>query len=180
MDNEAKLVERCLRGESESLRQFVEQYEKLVFSVCFRMLGHRQDAEDVTQDVFLRAFRSLSRWDSDRPLKPWLLTIAVNCCKTTLVQRKKQNKPVDLSQDWAVPVEKSTQSDLAEELQRGLEALREEYRACFLLFHEQNLSCAEIGDVLGCPEGTIKTWLFRARRELAERLKLRGITPDKR
>ncbi|MFO1019313.1 MAG: RNA polymerase sigma factor [Planctomycetales bacterium] len=178
IDDEAKLVEACRGGDPTSLAQFVAHFERPVYAVCYRMLGHLQDAEDITQEVFLRAFRSLGRWDADRPLKPWLFTIAVNCCKTALVNRRKWGTSTDLSQEWLAPVESAGRTDLAEELQRGLDSLRDEYRTCFILFHEQDLSCAEIGKLLGCPEGTVKTWLFRARRELAEQLRKRGIFPD--
>ncbi|MGH7200444.1 MAG: RNA polymerase sigma factor, partial [Planctomycetaceae bacterium] len=69
---------------------------------------------------------------------------------------------------------------LAEELEQALAQLREEYRTCFVLFHQQELSCAEIGEILDCPQGTVKTWLYRARRELAEILQRRGIGPGAR
>ena len=70
------------------------------------------------------------------------------------------------------------QGDLAEEIQRAVETLREDYRICFVLFHEQEVSCAQIGEVMGCPEGTVKTWLHRARRILADYLRQRGIVPN--
>ena len=75
---EAALVRRCLRGEPEAIRSLVDRFQTEVFSLCVRLLSHRQDAEDVTQEVFLRIFRSLKRWDSARPLKPWIIGITVN------------------------------------------------------------------------------------------------------
>ena len=81
---------------------------------------------------------------------------------------------VDLTADDA----NSDDSDLAEELQRALENVREEYCTCFVLFYQQELSIAEIAEILGCPQGTVKTWLHRARRELAEQLKRRGYGPE--
>jgi RNA polymerase sigma-70 factor (ECF subfamily) len=139
------------------------------------MLGHRHDAEDVTQEVFVRALRHLGRWDSARPLKPWLFTIAANRCRTLLANRARKGTVTTYDND--VPANEAdplSASELAEELQTALELLREEYRLCFVLFHQQELSCAQIGEVLGCPQGTVKTWLHRARRELAEHLKRRG------
>jgi RNA polymerase sigma-70 factor, ECF subfamily len=68
-------------------------------------------------------------------------------------------------------------ADLGEELQLALGRLRDEYRTCFVLFHQQELSCAEIGEIMGCPTGTVKTWLHRARGELAEHLQRRGVAP---
>ena len=175
---DAALVRRCLDGEETAVRALVGRYQQRVFGVCYRMLGHREDAEDTAQDVFLRVFRSLHRWDPDRPFQPWLMTIAVNRCRTVLQQRARLPSPsefVEMTAD-APPAT----SDLAEELQLGLEELREEYRACFVLFHQQELSCVEIGKILECPEGTVKTWLHRARRELAAFLRRRGVVDDVR
>ena len=87
-DDEA-LARLCLKGDEFSQRAFVDQFQGLVLSVCWKMLGHRQDAEDVAQEVFVRAFRHLEHWDQERPLKPWLLMIAVNRCRTALERRSK-------------------------------------------------------------------------------------------
>ena len=173
---EHDLVRRCLARDPSGLRAFVERFQDVIFGLCFRMLRHRQDAEDVTQDVFVRAFRHLSGWDSARPLKPWLLTIAANRCRTALLKRARQ----PLVQEFLVEAVQGPASgipaDLAEELNAALGTLREEYRLCFVLFHDQELGYAEIADVLGCPTGTVRTWLHRARRELAILLEGRGVT----
>jgi RNA polymerase sigma-70 factor (ECF subfamily) len=176
VDDEGDLVARCLSGDGLGVRAFVDRFQGAVFGLCYRMLGHRQDAEDITQEVFVRAFRSLSHWDSTRPLKPWLFTIAANRCRTALANRSR--KPIFKDCDHEVPAveeEGLSAAELAEEVQTALGLLREEYRLCFILFHQQDYSCAQIGEVLGCPQGTVKTWLHRARRELAEHLKRRGM-----
>jgi RNA polymerase sigma-70 factor (ECF subfamily) len=173
--DDGALVRQCLAGDAESLRAFVERFQGPVLGLCYRMLGHRQDAEDIVQDVFLRAFRSLSRWDPTRELKPWLFTIAANRCRTHLSNRSRQMPLYESAPEASTAAPDHAAADLAEELQRALANLREEYRLCFVLFHEQELSCAEIGTVLGCPQGTVKTWLHRARRELAEQLAGRGF-----
>jgi RNA polymerase sigma factor (sigma-70 family) len=176
-DSDAVLVRRCLNNDEAGVRAFVERFQGRIFGICYRMLGHREDAEDVAQEVFLRAFRHLHRWDSERPLNPWLMTIAINRCRTLLQQRSRLPSPSEFVE--SVPAADPPDSaDLAEELQLGLEQLREEYRACFLLFYQEELSCVEIGTMLDCPEGTVKTWLHRARRELAEFLRRRGVVPD--
>ena len=76
--DDALLVRRCLRGEAAAVQALVERFQAEVFGLCVRLLHHRQDAEDVTQEVFLRIFRSLRRWDSSRPLRPWIMGITVN------------------------------------------------------------------------------------------------------
>jgi RNA polymerase sigma-70 factor (ECF subfamily) len=156
----------------------VQRFQSSVFGLCFRMLAHREDAEDVAQEVFLRAFRSLTQWDAARPLTPWLLAIAVNRCRTWLSNRVRRALPAEFAGDVADATVGLPRLDLAEELQLALERLREEYRLCFVLYHVNELNLAEIAEVTGCPVGTIKTWLRRARLELAEHLQRRSIAPQ--
>lgn len=174
-DDEVDLVRGCLAGKNEALRAFVERFQVPVFGLCIRMLGRREDAEDVAQEVYLRAFRNLHRWDQERPLRPWLLAIAANRCRTRLSQRAREAIVVEHLDLEEHPERLAARSELAEELQLALEKLREEYRLCFVLFHLNELSLAEIAEIVGSPEGTVKTWLFRARRELADHLRRRGF-----
>lgn len=157
------------------MRRFVQRFEGLVYGLCLRRLGRREDAEDVVQDVFLRTFRSLHRWDSDRPLTPWLVTIAVNRCRTALDRRSRLPAGTVIPEQIASP--RTRTSDLSEELQLALEQLRPDYRRCFELFYGRELSVAEISERLGVPQGTVKTWLHRSRKELAEHLQRRGVMP---
>jgi RNA polymerase sigma-70 factor (ECF subfamily) len=177
--DDRELVERCLSGDCEGLRAFVEQFQVWVFALCFRQLGHRQDAEDVAQESLARAVRHLKQWDGVRPLKPWILTIAVNRCRTHLSRRNTRTRTVKAEIDPAAPRVRQGEFDLAEELQLALQQLREEYRTCFLLFHQQDLSLHEVAEIMNCPEGTIKTWLHRARHQLADLLKARGVVTEK-
>jgi RNA polymerase sigma-70 factor, ECF subfamily len=173
--DDAALVRLCLEGSQQGARELVERFQPMVFAVCVRMLAQREDAEDVAQDVFLRVFRALRTWDPARPLQPWILAIAANRCRTALRQRPRDasRSSVEIGQ---IAADGSNDSrELSDELDLAVAALREEYRLCFVLFYQQELSCAEIASVLNRPEGTVKTWLHRARRELAERLRRRGV-----
>lgn len=172
-----ELVERCRRGEQTALAALVEQFQDLVFGLCYRLLGHRQDAEDVAQDSFVRAIRSLDRWDPSRDFRPWLLTIAGNRCRSTLAARRR--RPLASGELEDVPATGvHPPSEHAEELQRALAQLRDEYRRAFLLFHTHEMSYAEIAAALACPVGTAKTWVHRARRELAEHLRRRDAITE--
>lgn len=175
-DDVPDLVQRSLSGDETAMASLVERFRGQVFGLCYRMLGHRQDAEDMTQDSFVRAFRSLKGWDSRREFRPWLLAIASNRCRSFLATRARLPKP---TADWehladARP-DRQEIRDVAEEVRLALATLRAEYREALVLFHEQQMNYAEIGEVLGCPEGTVKTWVHRARRELADYLRRRGI-----
>ncbi|HEY2253386.1 MAG TPA: RNA polymerase sigma factor [Planctomycetaceae bacterium] len=178
LSEETVLVRGCLAGNADCYQAFVQRFQSAVFGLCFRMLSHREDAEDVAQEVFLRAYRSLAQWDSARPLKPWLLAIAANRCRTWLLTRKRRDLPAEYAENVAGPSAAWMRADLAEELQLALDGLREEYRLCFVLYHLNDLNLAEIASIVESPEGTVKTWLRRARQELAEHLQRRSIFPQ--
>lgn len=178
MIDDARLIQRCLDGDEACMRALVERFQGIVFRLCQRMLGHREDAEDVAQDVFLRVFRSLRKWDSSRPFKPWLLTIAANRCRTALSKRSRVPVATELQIHPPSAASELESLGLSEELQLALGELRDDYRMCFVLFHQQELSCAEVAEIMQCPEGTVKTWLHRARRKLADSLIRRGVVTD--
>ncbi len=175
--DDATLVRRCLRGEAEAIQQLVDRFQAEVYGLCVRLLNHRHDAEDVTQEVFLRVFRSLKGWDPTRALKPWIVGIAVNRCRTWLVQRGKRPELVDYLQDTIPGPSPDNSTELLHEIQLALAELRMEYRSVFVLFHEQGQPYEEIAQALDRPVGTIKTWLHRARMEILDRLKRRGMVP---
>jgi RNA polymerase sigma-70 factor, ECF subfamily len=175
------LVRRCLTGDQSAMLALVESFHGLVFGLCYRMLGQRQDAEDAAQETFVRVLKNLHRWDPARDFEPWLLAIAGNRCRTALAVRRRRpasESVVELLADDAPDDHAARQ--LSEEVHRALAELRAEYRQAFLLFHEQELSYAEIAASLDVPLGTIKTWVHRARKELIEALRLRGAIPTER
>jgi RNA polymerase sigma-70 factor (ECF subfamily) len=175
---EATLVRRCLRKDAHATRQLVERFQAEVYGLCFRLLNHRHDAEDVTQEVFLRVFRSLRRWDASRPLRPWVMGIAVNRCRTWLTQRHRRPELVNYLHETVASPSPDDSSELLVEIQTALGLLRLEYRSVFVMFHEQGQPYEEIALALERPVGTIKTWLHRARLEILERLRSRGMVPS--
>ncbi|WP_040890940.1 RNA polymerase sigma factor [Zavarzinella formosa] len=177
-DDEPSLVKRCLAGESASVRHLIGRYESDVFGLCMRVLTHRQDAEDVTQETFVRVFRSLRRWDNTRPLRPWILRIAFNRCRTWISQRARRPELVDYLQETAGKEVPDDAGELAGEIQLSLHKLRPEFRSVFVMFHEQGMSYEEIAEVHERPVGTIKTWLHRTRMEVLDYLRKRGLVPD--
>jgi len=176
-----ELVRRCLSGDQAAMVELVESHRGQVFGLCYRMLRHRQDAEDVAQEAFVRVLRSLRTWDQEREFLPWLLAIAGNRCRTLLAVRMRQPATTSLVEHLSDnAVEVNDARNLAEEVDRALGTLRNEYRQAFLLFHEHELSYSQISATLDCPLGTVKTWVHRARRELIDQLRNRGVVGDSR
>jgi RNA polymerase sigma-70 factor (ECF subfamily) len=175
---DAILVRRCLKGDAAAIQSLVERYQSDVFGLCVRLLHQRQDAEDVTQEVFLRIFRSLKRWDSTRPLKPWIMGITVNRCRTWIAQRVKRPELVDYLHETVASRPADDSAELVREIQSALSELRIEYRSVFVMFHEQGLPYEDIAEAMEKPVGTVKTWLHRARLEVLERLRRRGMISE--
>lgn len=168
------LIRQCLKGDHAAMVELVQFFHPLVFSVCYKMLGHRHDAEDAVQETFARVFRHLNHWDQSRPFEPWLLTIAGNRCRTMLARRKRiPNTDEQGFVTTQVAAQQDNSQQLREELELALTTLRPEYREAFLLFHRDQLCYQDIADRLGCPLGTVKTWVHRARVQIIRELQSR-------
>ena len=170
------LIRRCLTGDQGAMLALVERFRGQVFGLCYRMLGQRQDAEDVAQETFVRVLKNLHRWDAGRDFEPWLLAIAGNRCRTALSTRKRRPAPEMLPEQISDGLpDVHAVKNLAEEVALALAGIRVDYRQAFVLFHEQELSYGEIAEAMNVPLGTIKTWVHRARRELIDQLQRRGV-----
>jgi RNA polymerase sigma-70 factor (ECF subfamily) len=171
-----ELVDGCLAGDQSAVSDFVSRYQGPIFGLCYRMLAHRQDAEDMAQETLVRALRALGQWDRDREIMPWLLSIAGNRCRSLLATRKRRPVNGPLVEYAAAEADRDDAAkNLYEELELALKRVRPEYRQAFMLFHEQELSYAAIGEILACPLGTVKTWIHRARKEVIEDLRQRNV-----
>ena len=176
MMDDRGLVETLRSGDPQGPSLLVDRFHGLVFGLCLRMMRHRQDAEDVVQETFVRALSAIGGFDPDRPLRPWLLGIAANRCRTALGRRSKRPLIAESAEEAVDHRPGLTDpDDLAGELERALGRLRPDYRLVFVLFHEQGLPYDEIALTIDRPVGTVKTWLHRARAELADDLTRRGV-----
>jgi RNA polymerase sigma-70 factor (ECF subfamily) len=189
---EAGLVRRCLAGDEKAYRELVELYQGQVFSVVLRMVRRREDAEDLTQETFVRMFRALDRYDPQRPFAAWLFTIASRLAIDHIRRRKVQ--PVSLTQreagsdeeyDIEVPDPGPTPDEVTsrtEEERRTEELIRSlppHYRIVVMLRHQRDLAYEEIAEALHLPLGTVKARIHRAREILKGKLERmeRGETP---
>ncbi len=165
------IIEACRQGDRGALEHFVLTYQNVVFAFLSRMVGNRPEVEDLAQEVFIRAYRALPRFRlrADARVSTWLLTIAVR-----LVQdRRKRRRPVlvplhdDLVADDATHPERAQrQREIARAFERAAAQLSHDQRAVFVLAHFHGLTMAQIGEVIGVPENTVKTRLYRARERL--------------
>jgi RNA polymerase sigma-70 factor, ECF subfamily len=171
----AALVNECMSGRQPAFAELLRRYQGLIFGLCYRMLRHREDAEDATQETFVRIANNLHRWDQERSFEPWIMAIAGNRCRTRLAVRSRRRPTLSLDE----PVADRSHLDqgavhLAEEVDSVLKDVRRECRVAFEMFYRDEMPYADIAGELDVPLGTVKTWVHRARKELLYRLKERG------
>jgi RNA polymerase sigma-70 factor (ECF subfamily) len=172
---EAALVARALAGDTEAFGALVELHHAHVYNLCLRMLGRPADAEDATQEAFVRAFRQLRSYQPERKFSTWLLSIAAHYCIDQL-RRKSWLSLDDLpffdrpAPDREQPEELALEFEARDEMQALLATLPVKYRAPLILRYWYDLSNAEIAQALGLTEGAVKTRLFRAREMLQEQM----------
>ena len=175
-ESNAFLAEQFRENDQNAFAELVRRHQELVFRVCLRILGHREDAEDVTQETFSRMAKYLDRWDSRRPLEPWLIAIAGNRCRTFLARRRVHQPLSSVSEPTSDSTGEQIAADsLREEMYLALQVLPVNQRRAFQLFHERSLNYAEIAAELQCPVGTVKTWVHRARLKLIQQLRHRDV-----
>lgn len=175
----ANLVSRAKRGDHQALAQLIARTQSRIYNLAYRFLGNVQEAEDLTQEVFIKVWRALPDFRGESKFTTWLYTIALNTFRNRRrAQRQPQTVSIDqegLGEEILPAVEDPAQSVIANEERSRLweivECLPEKYRLVLTLFYQQQLSYQEIAKALSLPLGTVKAHLNRARRALAARLK---------
>ena len=193
MDDKHMLV-KARRGELSAFEELVRKYEKRVYAVALRSSGSPEDAADITQEVFLRAWRSIGTFRGDSGFSTWLFRITMNMCvdHARHKQSQPQCQPLVIGEEDAerpipdtapTPEEHLDNSELGRELAAALDAVSEEHRRIVLLRDVSGMSYTEIAEVLEISEGTVKSRLARARvalrRILLERGNLFEAAPSK-
>lgn len=180
--SDAELIERCLQKENAAWEVIVARYKRKVFHISYKFTGRHDDAEDLTQEIFLKVFRSLEKFNRDADFSTWLSSVARNFCidHYRASKREKEVLVEDLVAFDLAPASPGSSPHRALEdrdrrsfLRRGLEALPEKLREAVVLRDLQGLTYQEMADRLGLPEGTVKSRINRGREELS-RLLLRA------
>ena len=182
------LIERCLRGDQTAWDEIVRLHWRKVFNVAYRFVGRHDEAEDLTQDIFLKVFKALHTFDRRANFQTWLISISRNLCidhyRSVRKERETIARDVDASHLSPVSRERGPYSelentDLRNLIRRALLELPPALRQAVVLRDLQEFSYLEIAERLALPEGTVKSRINRGRLELArqlERLQTRGAT----
>ncbi len=165
----AALVNRYRQRDESAFTEIFERHRHLVYRVCLRYVGHHHDAEDITQETFRRAALAMPGVDSQRPLEPWLVTIAANRCRSFLSRKQRDrhaNSLDEVSSPSGAEHDSARRLSLSEQLDCALDRLPVDQRRAFELVHQKELSYPEAARVMGRPLGTVKTWVRRAKRDM--------------
>lgn len=168
-------ITQALDGDRAAFAQLMHRYAGAVYNLAYRMLGSAEDAEDASQEIFLRAYTRLSSFDRTRRFSTWLLSIGSNYCIDRLRRRRFAWLTLDdaayaLPSHEPGPERSALSSEQRAIVQRALQRLPDNYRIVTVLRYWNDLSYEEISQATGLPESTIKTRLHRARHMLAEAL----------
>jgi RNA polymerase sigma-70 factor (ECF subfamily) len=180
MADHRKLVEHILAGDQNSFRVLITQYQRLVSHVVFRLIPPGPDQEDICQEVFVKVYQHLGNFRFDSKLSTWIARIAYNTCLNHLEKKKiplyddlgpedREFEPA--ATDEASRPDFSVESDETKRiLQKEIEKLPAVYKTIVTLYHLDYMSYAEIAKTMKMPEGTVKSYLFRARKMLKDKL----------
>jgi RNA polymerase sigma-70 factor (ECF subfamily) len=187
MPSDEELVARSIGGDTDSFNQLVQRWERPIYALAYRTLGREEDARDVCQETFLRAFRSLPGFRGQAKFSSWLYRIALNLCRDWL--RRERRTPVVPAPEGVDVIELAGEvgpSESVEDLvtrralgalvQRAMATLSEEQRTTIILKEYQGLTFQEIADLQGCPLSTVKTRLYQGLTVLRRELDKQGVT----
>jgi RNA polymerase sigma factor (sigma-70 family) len=168
-----ELVKKCLEGNQDSFAELVSRYKKLIYSVVFNLIPDKQDVNDISQEVFIRIYKSLHSYNPEYKFSTWSVKIATNLCIDAL--RKKKNNSVSMEEveelsSSGTPEEQYLNKERSEKIRQAVEQLPEKYRIPIVLFHQNGMSYEEIMKILDEPMSIVKNRLYRARLMLREKL----------
>lgn len=170
---DSELVAATLSGNSEAFATLVERYDRSVYHLAYRTVRDSEEARDVTQEAFFKAYRSLKTFKPGAKFSTWIFAICYHACCDRLNRRKRYSNeefPADRADPAPGPEQTAIASDEAHRLRDAIDRLPEKYRTVITLYHLQGKQYDEIAEVLNVPMGTVKTHLFRAKEHLRKML----------
>ena len=182
-----ELVTRAQQGSEKAYRELLGRFQRPVFSIIYRMIRDREQAEDLAQETFVRVFNNIDRYDPRYKFSSWIFKIATNLTIDWIRRKELDTVSIDGSRNAVTaeqieatsitiasqdenPEELLEAKELGEEIEGAIDKLRPEYRAAILLRHVESREYQEIAEILSLPLGTVKTYIHRGRNELREQL----------
>jgi RNA polymerase sigma factor (sigma-70 family) len=188
--DDSSLIERCLANDQRAFRDLIRRYERAVYSLARRMVDDEEEARDIAQEAFIRAFRSLESFERTRPFSSWIFKITSNLCIDYYRRRRPATLSLDapdedgrprfeLADERPRPDEDAARSEDERRLEALVRSLPATYRIVVLLRHQSGLAYEEISSALGVPLGTVKARLHRAHHLLRRKLEARAESADR-
>ncbi len=188
-DSEKLWLARSREGDVESFEKLIERYQKTAYNVALRVMHNEEDAKDVTQDALIKAYKSIQSFRGDSGFSTWLYRIVVNTCKDELRKRRgnvvsldhgRQTdsgfEAIELSDETFAPEVVLESLNVRQTINAAIRALPEQNRTAVVLRDVQGYSYEDIGSLLGCPVGTVKSRINRGRQLLRENLSLKPVS----
>ena len=176
------LVGQARQGDVHAFEELVRRYRNDVFGLAYHFLRSREEAWDISQEVFIKAHRALNRFRGDSALKTWLLRITANQCKDYLKKRRVNTVAFDDAREATdapsvglTPAEAAGAAELGAAIEKALEALPVKHRTVFVLREYEGMSYEEMAKVIGCSMGTVMSRLHHARKKLRSHLIQMGV-----
>lgn len=184
--NETELVKEAKTGNVHSFEQLIYKYDKKILGIIIAMVGSKEDAMDLYQEVFLKVYKSLNKFRQDSNFYTWIYRITVNVCLNYRKKRQtnrifinidngidddENSAPVQFEAPEKTPDKKIEEKELKKIVKDAVDTLPEKQRMVFYLKHYQEKKISEIAEIMGCSEGTVKNYLFRASEKLKKALK---------
>jgi RNA polymerase sigma factor (sigma-70 family) len=179
LDDEERLVEEILGGDTGAFVHFIDRFKALVVHIVYGLVTGREDREDICQEVFMKIYRNLANFRFESKLSTWISKVAYNTCMNHLDKKREilldEYRPDLVSLDELKggaeqPDGIAENMDISSRLKSEIDNLPPAYRTVLTLYHLEQMSYNEIGEIMDMPEGTVKSHLFRARRHLRTRL----------
>ncbi|WP_010244875.1 sigma-70 family RNA polymerase sigma factor [Acetivibrio cellulolyticus] len=168
------IVKRCLAGDKEAFSELITKYKRLIYNVIYNMINNKEEVNDIAQEVFIRIYRALDKYDPQYKFSTWSVKIATNYCLDVIRKKKVDTMPIDeavgVSSDIDTPESSYLKREQSDRVNYELSKLPEKYRVPLILYHKNGLSYEEMTKVLNEPMTIIKNRLFRARQMLKEKL----------
>jgi len=172
------LVQKCLEGDRGAFAEIVRRYQKQIYSLAYRLTNHMEDAQDLAQEIFIKLYQVLDKYDTQKPFFPWMYKVATNVCYTLLRKRPADEVPLEkviefgpiVLQSQNQPEERYEAKEMQLLVQQAIAQLPEKYRIPLVLRYLEEFSYRQIAEIMDLPLTTIETRLYQGKALLQKRL----------